>query len=243
MLQLGKGFSGYGEVSFKAQGNCEILSAKIPETVEEAKQYIDIEDVDIMEDQLIGYEEYIKIIEQLKHVKGIKVFKSGQTYQGRDIYTIRILPDLKGYISTNKLINLNPTQIINSRHHANEVSATNAAFMVLKEILTQEKYRDLGNRMNLLITPMENADGAAIHYELQKQHPTWIFHIARYNSLGKEFYRDYYEGIMIKGYYANVYKEILSGGRYDSLTQEFGRRVPAIGFCIDVDGLIKASKK
>lgn len=54
---------------------------------------------------------------------------------------------------------------------------------------------------------------------------------------------DYYEGIMIKGYYANVYKEILSGGRYDSLTEEFGRRVPAIGFCIDVDELIKASKK
>lgn len=54
---------------------------------------------------------------------------------------------------------------------------------------------------------------------------------------------DYYEGIMIKGYYANVYKEILSGGRYDSLTQEFGRRVPAIGFCIDVDGLMEASKR
>lgn len=54
---------------------------------------------------------------------------------------------------------------------------------------------------------------------------------------------DYYEGIMIKGYYANVYKEILSGGRYDSLTEEFGRRVPAIGFCIDVDGLMEASKR
>lgn len=54
---------------------------------------------------------------------------------------------------------------------------------------------------------------------------------------------DYYEGIMIKGYYANVYKEILSGGRYDSLTEEFGKRVPAIGFCIDVDGLMEASKR
>ena len=54
---------------------------------------------------------------------------------------------------------------------------------------------------------------------------------------------DYYEGIMIKGYYSNVYKEILSGGRYDSLTEEFGRRVPAIGFCIDVDGLMEASKR
>ena len=54
---------------------------------------------------------------------------------------------------------------------------------------------------------------------------------------------DYYEGVIIKGYYSNVYKEILSGGRYDSLTEEFGRRVPAIGFCIDVDGLMEASKK
>lgn len=54
---------------------------------------------------------------------------------------------------------------------------------------------------------------------------------------------DYYEGIMIKGYYANVYKEILSGGRYDSLTEEFGRRVPAIGFCIDVDGLMESAKR
>lgn len=53
---------------------------------------------------------------------------------------------------------------------------------------------------------------------------------------------DYYEGIMIKGYYSNVYKEILSGGRYDRLTEEFGKRLPAIGFCIDVDGLMEASK-
>lgn len=54
---------------------------------------------------------------------------------------------------------------------------------------------------------------------------------------------DYYEGIMLKGYYSNIYKEILSGGRYDALTEEFGRRVPAIGFCIDVDGLMKAARK
>lgn len=54
---------------------------------------------------------------------------------------------------------------------------------------------------------------------------------------------DYYEGIMIKGYCSNVYKEIISGGRYDSLTEEFGKRVPAIGFCIDVNALMEASKK
>ena len=39
---------------------------------------------------------------------------------------------------------------------------------------------------------------------------------------------DYYDGIMLKGYYKSLYKEILSGGRYDSLTKSFGKRVPAI---------------
>ena len=51
---------------------------------------------------------------------------------------------------------------------------------------------------------------------------------------------DYYDGIMLKGYFKNLYKEILSGGRYDSLTESFGKRVPAIGFTIYFDALMEA---
>ena len=50
---------------------------------------------------------------------------------------------------------------------------------------------------------------------------------------------DYYEGIMFRGYYPNSYKEILSGGRYDSLTKEYGKEIPAIGFTLSVDELMK----
>ena len=50
---------------------------------------------------------------------------------------------------------------------------------------------------------------------------------------------DYYEGIMFRGYYPNSYKEILSGGRYDSLTKEYGKKIPAIGFTLSVDELMK----
>lgn len=46
---------------------------------------------------------------------------------------------------------------------------------------------------------------------------------------------DYYDGIVFKGYCLNVPNKILSGGRYDRLTEEFGHRVPAIGFMIDMD--------
>ena len=41
-------------------------------------------------------------------------------------------------------------------------------------------------------------------------------------------------------YFKNLYKEILSGGRYDGLTESFGRRVPAIGFTIYFDALMEA---
>ncbi|MCC0683210.1 ATP phosphoribosyltransferase regulatory subunit [Clostridioides sp. ZZV14-6345] len=50
---------------------------------------------------------------------------------------------------------------------------------------------------------------------------------------------DYYEGIMFRGYYPNSYKEILSGGRYDSLTKEYGKEIPAIGFTLSVYELMK----
>lgn len=51
---------------------------------------------------------------------------------------------------------------------------------------------------------------------------------------------DYYDGIMIKGYFENLYKEILSGGRYDKLTESFGRKVSAIGFTIYFDSIMEA---
>lgn len=54
---------------------------------------------------------------------------------------------------------------------------------------------------------------------------------------------DYYEGIVFKGYYSNSYREIISGGRYDSLTEAFGEKVSAIGFSIDIDELIKVLNK
>jgi len=46
---------------------------------------------------------------------------------------------------------------------------------------------------------------------------------------------DYYDGIVFKGYCKGIPNKVLSGGRYDRLTEEFGKKVPAIGFMIDMD--------
>ncbi len=49
---------------------------------------------------------------------------------------------------------------------------------------------------------------------------------------------DYYDGVTFKGYFPNSNYDILSGGRYDSLTALFGKSVPAIGFSINLDKLL-----
>ena len=50
---------------------------------------------------------------------------------------------------------------------------------------------------------------------------------------------DYYDGVIFKGYYPDYFKDIISGGRYDSFTEDFGQKVPAMGFSLDLDELIK----
>lgn len=167
------------------------ISADIKEK-EHIEKDLSIEDINIYENELIGYEQYIEIIEQLKRVKGLKVYKAANSYMGRKVYVVEFEPKEEGYISRVKRINNLPAEIINSRHHANEVSSTNSAFMLIKELLTNKKYKDLPDKINLSIIPMENVDGSAIHYELQKDNPNWKLHVARFNSIGKEFYYEYF---------------------------------------------------
>lgn len=54
---------------------------------------------------------------------------------------------------------------------------------------------------------------------------------------------DYYTGVIFKGYIANHATIVLSGGRYDSLTSEFGKAIPATGFGINIDEILEANQK
>ncbi|GHU34668.1 ATP phosphoribosyltransferase regulatory subunit [Clostridia bacterium] len=51
---------------------------------------------------------------------------------------------------------------------------------------------------------------------------------------------DYYTGIVIGGYVEGIGESVLSGGRYDNLTANFGKSSPAAGFAINVNLIAKA---
>ena len=193
-LSFEQKLKGIDKLNFEVleDGKSLCLTAEVNEAPELPKDLC-IEDIDIMENTLIGYDHYIEIIEQLKRVPGISVYRSAESYQGRDIYAVEFLTDYKGYVSPVKRINQNPSLFINARHHANEVSATNASFMLMRELLTNDEFKQLTHQLNLIMVPFANADGGAIHYELQKDNPTWILHIARFNAIGREFYHEYFK--------------------------------------------------
>lgn len=189
-LSGAKGLSGNNVLVFDCGAAGEV-SVSVPESPKPLKD-LSVEEVPMYENKLVGYEEYLEVMEHLKRVPGISVERVGISYEGRLIYGVRFLTKRKGYVSRVKLLTQSPSEYINARHHANEVSSTNAAFLLIRRLLTDPQYRELPERLNLMIVPMENPDGASIHYELQKEHPYWKLHIARYNALGKEFAHEYF---------------------------------------------------
>lgn len=51
---------------------------------------------------------------------------------------------------------------------------------------------------------------------------------------------NYYSGVIFKGYVNGIGSTVLRGGRYDGLLENFGRKVSAIGFSVDVNLLINS---
>lgn len=56
-------------------------------------------------------------------------------------------------------------------------------------------------------------------------------------DLGLVHQLDYYTGVVFRGYVEGVGAPVLSGGRYDGLVEQFGRKAEATGFAVDVDAV------
>ncbi|MFV0363833.1 MAG: M14 family metallopeptidase [Suipraeoptans sp.] len=189
-VQRGACFGNAEQITIATE-NCDYM-VRTPR-MDTIKKDLCIEDINIYEREVIGYDQYIEVIEQLKRVPGIDVYQIAESYLGRKLYAVELLPKNDGYVSRTKRITNHPSEIINCRHHANEVSSTNAAFLLIRTLLTNPKYAQVQEKLNLVIVPMENVDGSAIHYELQKENPHWKLHVARFNAVGKEFYHEHFK--------------------------------------------------
>jgi hypothetical protein len=123
----------------------------------------------------------------------LRAWQAGTSWQGRSIWALEaVLAGGGGLVSIARARLLKPTLLLNARHHANEVSSTNAALRLAWELSATRRGREILKRVNAAIIPLENADGVATLEELLPGCAGHKLHAARYNALGVEWYGDYF---------------------------------------------------
>jgi len=135
-------------------------------------------------DKIISPEMCLDIVSKLSKNKTIKAYIAGESYEKRKIPVLEVYTPLEKYVSLPRLITFKPTLYLSGRQHANEVSATNYILRFAELLATESTYQEYLKKMNFALHPLENPDGAALAYELQKITPHHSLHAGRYTSLG-----------------------------------------------------------
>ena len=138
-------------------------------------------------DHVIGPDEAEDIVRKLSAFPQVAAYRAGHSYRGRDISVMEVtLPTPSEQISVTKYTAYQPTIFITGRQHANEVSSTSHILKLAELLATDPQYTALLKHVNVILHPVENPDGAAMAYELQKLTPNDMLHAGRYSALGMD---------------------------------------------------------
>jgi len=140
----------------------------------------------IVPEGIISPETCLEVAGKLGCLPGIRSYIGGKSYEGRLLPVLEVYKPQGSYVSLARLMTFKPTLLLLGRQHANEVSSTSYILKLAELLATDEAYKPFVNKVNLAMFPMENADGAALAYELQKMTPFHSLHAGRYSSLGVE---------------------------------------------------------
>jgi hypothetical protein len=143
-------------------------------------------------DRVLSVPEIEEILHAPSRSPHVRVYQAGRSAQGRPSYAVEVtVPRTVGLWSRAKLSAWKCTLLLNARHHANEPSSTNGLLRLAELLAYDETWRRYLDRVNVVLVPCENPDGAALHYALQDEHPAWMLHAGRYNVAGLEFSAEY----------------------------------------------------
>ncbi len=112
-------------------------------------------------------------------------YQVGESYLGKPVWAIDLMAPLEGsHWSQAKATTLKPTVIYSARQHANEVSSTSHVLKLGEILLTGDEYPDALDKVNVVIHPITNADGAQLAYDLHQITPDHMLHAGYLGSLG-----------------------------------------------------------
>ncbi|MDE2983703.1 MAG: M14 family zinc carboxypeptidase [Gemmatimonadota bacterium] len=113
------------------------------------------------------------------------MYHAGESYLGRQIWAMDLMsPIAATHWSRVKATTFKPTVIYSAREHANEVSSTSHVLRHAELLLTDSVQRARLDKVNVVIHPFTNPDGAQLAYDLYRITPDYILHAGYLGSLG-----------------------------------------------------------
>jgi len=138
-------------------------------------------------DHVISPEESEDLVGRLAAYPEVKAYRAGRSYREREISVMEITqPTTSELVSHAKLTTFKPTIFISGRQHANEVSSTSHILRLAELLVTDPTYKSILKKVNVILHPVENPDGAQMAFELQKLTPNHMLHAGRYSALGMD---------------------------------------------------------
>jgi hypothetical protein len=129
--------------------------------------------------------EAYELLAKLSTFKEATVYKVGESYLGRDIWAMDLMPPFEAtHWSHAKATTTKPTIVYSARQHANEVSSTSHVLKLAELLLTDPEQREKLRKVNVVIHPITNPDGAQLAYDLQKITPHYMLHAGYLGALG-----------------------------------------------------------
>ena len=126
-----------------------------------------------------------QILAKLNTFPGVDVYYMAESFLGQNVYAADfLLPVDAEFVSQAKLNALKPTLLLSGRQHANEVSSTSHILRFGELLATDSAYADLLKKVNVVLHPITNADGARLAVEMQENNPDFMLHAGYLGALG-----------------------------------------------------------
>jgi Zinc carboxypeptidase len=138
-------------------------------------------------DEAISPAENAAILARLAKVPGVTVYWMGRSYLGENIWAAdMMLPSPSALRSVAKETTTKAVIVYSGRQHANEVSSTSHILKLAEELATDPVKRDVLKRVNVVLHPITNPDGAQLSVDLAKITPDNMLHPGYHGSLSAD---------------------------------------------------------
>jgi len=138
-------------------------------------------------DEPISPNENATILARLATYPGVNVYWMGRSYLGENIWAADLtLPTPALLRSWAKEISTKPAIVYSGRQHANEVSSTSHIDKLAEQLVTEPDKRELLKKVNVVLHPITNPDGAQLSVDLAKITPDNLLHPGYHGSLAAD---------------------------------------------------------